>query len=49
MLQSLQAEYERLENRKLKREYLQLQVENLRRDLNAIEQHQPQAAAGEPQ
>ena len=49
MLQSLQAEYERLENRKLKREYLQLQVENLRRDLNAIEQNQPQAAAGEPQ
>jgi erythromycin esterase-like protein len=49
MLQNLQAEYERLENRKLKREYLQLQVENLRRDLNAIEQHQPQAATGEPQ
>ena len=49
MLQGLQAEYERLENRKLKREYLQLQVENLRRDLNAIEQHEPQAAAGESQ
>ena len=41
MLQVLQAEYERLENRKLKREYLQLQVENLRRNVNAIEAPQP--------
>lgn len=40
LLQGLMAEYERLANRNLKQEYLRLQVENLRRDLNALEADQ---------
>lgn len=46
MLQGLQTEYERLSNRKLKQEFLRLQVENLLRDVDAIEADQSPAAAG---
>lgn len=41
MLQGLTSQYERLSHRKLKQEFLRLQVANLRRDLDAVEHEQP--------
>lgn len=41
MLQGLTSQYERLSHRQLKQEFLRLQVENLRRDLDAVEHEQP--------
>ena len=49
LLRGLQSEYERLENRTLKRQYLELQVENLRRNVHAIENNEPHTAIGQPQ